>query len=375
MARLRKLGKGGNYYIVFHDVTRKPKEKSVPLQTTRKEVAMQRFTARLEEYERGDLDPWAGRAAGVKPTTAAAAVERFLLDSSQANRPKTTAAYRSVLESVLLPTLPPGIGVAHIDEKYISPLLYGAKHFRTGEPLKPATLRHRYRHLKAFFSWCCDAGLIKKNPMDRIKPPKAGERVPEFLTPADLERLFRCIDADFEINRGGGHAREGEVMWLKDLVLFAVNTGCRLGEIISLRWQDVDFDSGFITVRNRDGFQTKSGHERAIPLSSQAMEVLQRLGARRADQLDGYVFTSQSGGQLNAGYASKRFKHYVRKAKLPEYIRFHSLRHTCASWLVQNGTPIAVVQAVLGHGSSVMTERYSHLAPGVMTAAIRGTFG
>lgn len=375
MARLRKLGKAGNYYIVFHDATRTPKEKSVPLKTTRKETAMQRFAARLEEYERGDLDPWAGKGGKPNPTTLQSAVEKFLADCAQHNRPTTVKAYRSALEKTLLPSLPPGIGIAHVDASHLNPLLYGAKHFRTGEPLKPATLRYRYRHFLGFFNWCVDAGLVKENPLAKVKPPKAGERVPEFLTPAQLERLLRCIDADYEINRSSGHARKGEVLWLKDLILIAVNTGLRMGELVSLRWQDVNLDGGLISIRNREDFQTKSGNERTIPLSSQAVDILRRIDRKREDQHDGFVLTGIAGAPLNPEYASKRFKHYVRKAKLPEIIRFHSLRHTCASWHVQRGVPLSVVQAILGHSSIQVTERYSHLAPDVMTAAVRSTFG
>jgi len=374
MARLRKIGKGGHYYIVFYDSERKPKEKSVPLKTTRKDVAMKKFTRKLAEYERGELDPW-GQRKGRTEVTAKVAVERFLKHCKQHNRPKTVKAYRSALETTLLSALPAGIGIAHIDASHLYPLLYGAKHFRTGEPLKPATLRYRYRHFAGFFSWCKDAGLVKDNPVDNVKRPKDGERIPEFLTPAQLERLLRCIDADYELNVAGGHARDGEVLWLKDLILLAVNTGLRMGELVSLRWQDVDFDSGFVTIRNREDFQTKSGNERTIPLSSQAVDILRRIDRKREDQHDGFVLTGIAGAPLNPEYASKRFKHYVRKAKLPEIIRFHSLRHTCASWHVQRGVPLSVVQAILGHSSIQVTERYSHLAPDVMTAAVRSTFG
>ena len=105
------------------------------------------------------------------------------------------------------------------------------------------------------------------------------------------------------------------------------------------------------------------------------MEVLPRLAAERNDDLDGYVFTGVKGGRLNPNYTSRRFKHYVRLARLPGNIRFHSLRHTCASWLVQRGVSLPIVQAILGHSTVRVTQRYAHLAPDVMRAAMQQAFG
>ncbi len=74
-------------------------------------------------------------------------------------------------------------------------------------------------------------------------------------------------------------------------------------------------------------------------------------------------------------HVSRRFKYYVRLAKLPERTRFHSLRHTCASWLVQRGVSLPIVQAILGHSTIRVPQRYAHLAPDVMQAAMQEAFG
>ena len=106
-----------------------------------------------------------------------------------------------------------------------------------------------------------------------------------------------------------------------------------------------------------------------------ALEVLQRLHREREDDIDGPVLQGAQGGPLNRFYASKRFKYYVRLAKLPERIRFHSLRHTCASWLVQAGVPLAIVRDILGHQEIRTTEIYGHLAPSTLHAAMQQAFG
>lgn len=204
--------------------------------------------------------------------------------------------------------------------------------------------------MRSFFNWAVENELLADSPLKGIQLPKEQKELAEFLTTTQLERLIACIDADLEMK--GGLIKPGEVVWLRDLILVAVCTGLRRGELCNLRWSDVDFETGFLHVRNRGGFQTKSGHERSIPLAGDALEVLQRRSTKRADDLDGYVFTGASGLPLVPKYASKRFKYYVR--------------HTCASWLVQCGVSLSIVQAILGHSSIQVTQRYVHLAPDVM---------
>ena len=75
------------------------------------------------------------------------------------------------------------------------------------------------------------------------------------------------------------------------------------------------------------------------------------------------MFRGTQGDPLNPGYVSNRFRYYRKKAKLPSDIHFHSLRHTCASWLVMKGVPLRTVQAMLRHSVIGVTQRYAHLAP------------
>lgn len=186
-----------------------------------------------------------------------------------------------------------------------------------------------------------------------------------------LPRLFDEVVAPPAVVAEFGHRPD----WLADVVRVAVATGLRLGELRYLRWSWVDFETGFITVRRTGDFIPKSGSERSIPMVGDALEVLTRLAAQRTDDVDGYAFTGTRGGRLNGNHVSRRFKYYVRLAKLPERTRFHSLRHTCASWLVQRGVSLPIVQAILGHSTIRVTQRYAHLAPDVMQAAMQEAFG
>src|SRR5690606_7341042 len=135
----------------------------------------------------------------------------------------------------------------------------------------------------------------------------------------------------------------------------AVGTGLRRGEICNLRWSAVDLKTGFLFVKNildeedATDFQTKSGEERAVPLVGEARTVLEELHKLRTSEKDDYVFAGMRGGPLNAAHLSKRFRYYRKKVKLPKEIRFHSLRHTFASWWVLRGGDLYRLKEVMGH--------------------------
>ena len=167
---------------------------------------------------------------------------------------------------------------------------------------------------------------------------------------------------------------------MMDIVRFGIGTGLRLGELTSLKWDAIDLENKLITVRNADDFTTKSGHERSIPVAGEAYEILINLYAKRESEGNDYVFQSRRGrkgdkSKLNGEYVSKRFLHYVRLAKLPEGLSFHSLRHTYISWMIMQGVPVPVVQKLAGHADIKTTMGYAHLAPDALSSAVELVFG
>ena len=367
MARLRKLGKSGHYFAYFYDRNRTPKEKSYPLGTSLKSAAL----LRLRELERryadpvDAFDPWVPEVETQSLTVREAETE-FLASRSHL-RPRTQETYAEILRR-LRERLPANLMLRDLSADHLTGFVNDLK-------VAEATRRKRYTHVRAFLKWAVKSGLVDANPLEGVRQPKEGQRVPEFLTPSQLERLLAAIEADYEIKLREKRALPGQILWLADVIRIAVATGMRLGELIAMRWSWIDIETGFITIRNHGDFRTKSGSERSIPMAGDAFEALQRLSAARADDLDGLVLTGVGEGRLNPNLVSRRFKYYVRLAKLPEHIRFHSLRHTCASWLVQRGVSLPIVQAILGHSTMRVTQRYAHLAPDVMKAAMQQAFG
>jgi integrase len=143
---------------------------------------------------------------------------------------------------------------------------------------------------------------------------------------------------------------------LADLVEFSLFTGVRRGEALGLTWDRVDRSRGVIRLE-----LTKSGRRREVPLSSNADAVLAR---RWTDGAKGYVFGSCKWNSFRSAWEA------ALAAAGIEGFRFHDLRHTFASWLVQRGRSLQEVKEALGHETITMTMRYSHLAPEHLRAAI-----
>lgn len=135
-------------------------------------------------------------------------------------------------------------------------------------------------------------------------------------------------------------------------------TGLRRGELLKLEWRDIDFEKGFVHLRD-----PKGGKDAQVPLNEQARTILSDLPKKSV-----FVFPGPRGGKrVEVVRAARKI---CDAAGLPKDFRpFHGLRHAYASRLVSNGLPLIAVQALLTHKSSRMTERYAHLADAALKSA------
>jgi integrase len=156
----------------------------------------------------------------------------------------------------------------------------------------------------------------------------------------------------------------GYVDRLQPIVLTAINTGLRRGELFSLRWADIDFDSKVLTVR---AAAAKSQRSRRVPLNVEAFEVLEKWHQGQNPKLTDLVFPGDEGQRLTNINISWR---NLRKAAKLVGFRFHDLRHHFASRLVQRGVDLNTVRELMGHADLTMTLRYAHLAPDGLSAAV-----
>ena len=138
--------------------------------------------------------------------------------------------------------------------------------------------------------------------------------------------------------------------------MFAVHTGMRQGEILNLQWQDVDFARSTLVV-----MKSKNGMRRTLPLNSVVYELLAAKQAKTG-ATEGRVFTTPLGNELKVRFLVREFCKARDRARIPDF-RFHDLRHTFATRLVQRGVDLYKVQRLLGHKTQHMTQRYAHHSP------------
>lgn len=224
------------------------------------------------------------------------------------------------------------------------------KQIRLGT-ISATTLNIALRSLKSAFNSAVKWDLLKENPFHKVCLLKVPQRPPVYLTKLEFKTLMNGVKEPL----------------LKDVFLFAVLTGFRKGEILNLKWSGVDFQKRQVTIENSEAFTTKSGKSRTVPMNDAVFEML----SMRESQRDGceYVF-HRDGYRLNDLYLSHKFKKYVVDLNLNPKLHFHSLRHTAASWLVDAGVSLYVVQNILGHSNISTTQIYSHLSQNTLHESV-----
>ncbi len=208
-----------------------------------------------------------------------------------------------------------------------------------------------FRSLRAAFNLAVKWQLANENPFGKCSTVKVAEKAPMYFTKEQFRTFLSSVKEPV----------------LRDVFAFAVLTGMRQGEILNLRWNSIDFALRLIAIESSGRFLTKTGKMRTIPLSNASLELLSR--RKLTASASTYVF-HRRGFQLAQSYVQHKFKKYVRLLKLDDGLRFHSLRHTFATWLVQQGVSIYEVQKLLGHSSISVTQIYSHLAASELHGAV-----
>ena len=243
---------------------------------------------------------------------------------------------------------------------------------RLASGIKRTTANRDFSDLRACLNKAVTWGFIDENPAGKVQQLKI-DRLPRprFLSADEENRLRDVLDAREERLRrariSGNEWRQvrGYQLYavrnhdeftdhLKPLVILSLNTGCRRGELFSLKWEDVDLDQAQITIRAETA---KSGQTRYIPLNEEAETILRSWKEQCGI---GYVFPGRNGAKLNN--VKKSWGKVLGDAGIINF-RWHDLRHTFASRLVQAGVDLNTVRELLGHSSYAMTLRYAHLAP------------
>lgn len=186
----------------------------------------------------------------------------------------------------------------------------------------------------------------------RVKPYRNVESAKiRFLNMGECGRLVNACDPDF-----------------RKMVQAGLLTGCRYGELISMRVQDYSADSGTLFIPD-----SKSGKPRHVTLEAQGQRFFERhvIGKSGGE----YMFTREDGGQWGRSHQTRRLKDACARAHISPAVSFHILRHTHASQLAQRGVPLPVIAAQLGHADTRICEKhYAHLTPNYVAETIRSNF-
>jgi integrase len=200
--------------------------------------------------------------------------------------------------------------------------------------VKPATINRELACLKHMFSLGIKWKMADENPVKEVQLFQEQQIEMRILTREEIDRLVANATPR-----------------LKPILLIALNTGMRKGEILHLRWHDVDLDNQFFFLK-----QTKSNKPRKIPMSGFVTDVLRSI--KRTGE---FVFVNPKTGKPISDLQTP-FKAACRKAGISD-LRFHDLRHTAATYMVTGGIDLVTVKEILGHATIQMTMRYAHPTP------------
>lgn len=233
------------------------------------------------------------------------------------------------------------------------PILKGKSRHRVKSP---ATLNRYIAALSAVLTWAIEQRLTPKswkNPCRGIKRmPEPDGRV-RFLDDDERARLFTACKAS-------------QYPRLYALVLMAMLCGARRGELLALRWNDLDLDRGVAQLG-----RTKNGDRRTLVLLPNVVAVLRPFAADAGNR---FVFGSTRTRHQTPADITTAWHAALARAQIKDF-RFHDLRHCCASYLAQFGVPINVIADVLGHRKLDMARRYSHLTTQTKAASMLAALG
>lgn len=316
--------KHGVYYLFYVEAGKRCKV------STKSKMKAEAFRF-LKSFDPSEIN----KAPEIQPICLSDFTAQYLAYSDAQHRPNTTRTAKSTLREF---------------QKYAGNIMLNGISTRDTEQFlshkakecNSFTLRKHYVTLKSIFSTAERWKYVSINPMKGVPKPKLPEQIPMYFSKEDFSKLIQAMDTDF-----------------KELCIFAVLSGLRQSEIAQLSWTDIDFETRVIRVRNSDSFTTKSGKNRTVPIND---DLFKMLYLKQSSAICPLIF-HRNKKTYRHEFISKRLKKYVRLAGLNDGLHFHSLRHTFASWLVEDGATLYEVQKLLGHSDQRTSMIYAHLQP------------
>lgn len=209
--------------------------------------------------------------------------------------------------------------------------------------LKNTTISRRISALRTFYNYLLEKGFVKSNIFLNVKNPKLEKNLPNYLNYTEIEELLASIDTS-----------NSEGLERRLLVEMFYSTGCRVGEMVNIKISDIDFSSKTIKVMG------KGSKERIVYYGYYASKYLEDYLKNKDKK--GYLFTNKRGEKLTIEEVEYIVRDIMKHISIKTHVTPHTLRHTFATHLLNNGADIRTVQELLGHANLSTTGIYTHVS-------------
>lgn len=209
--------------------------------------------------------------------------------------------------------------------------------------LKNSTISRRISALRTFYNYLLEKGFVKSNIFLNVKNPKLEKKLPNYLNYTEIEELLASIDT-----------RTDEGLERRLLIEMFYSTGCRVGEMVNIKISDIDFNSKTIKVMG------KGSKERIVYYGDYASKYLEDYLKNKDKK--GYLFTNKRGEKLTIEEVEYIVRDIMKHISIKTHVTPHTLRHTFATHLLNNGADIRTVQELLGHANLSTTGIYTHVS-------------
>lgn len=209
--------------------------------------------------------------------------------------------------------------------------------------LKNSTISRRISTLRTFYNYLVDENIVENNVFHNVKNPKLEKKLPNYLNYNEMEELLESIDIS---------TTEGLEKRL--LIEMFYSTGCRVSEMINVKINDIDFTNKTIRIMG------KGSKERIVYFGDYASKYLDNYLSKV--KCDKYLFTNKKGEKLTVNEVEQIVKDIMKHISIKTHVTPHTLRHTFATHLLNNGADIKTVQELLGHANLSTTGIYTHVS-------------
>jgi site-specific recombinase XerD len=326
----------GNYYLYY--TGEKGLRKSVSTKTSNRKNALEFLINFKNNLQKSSIP-------SVKPLNKFSDLEEKVMQYARSNFRKGTQNiysltfknFKEILGDKLLNEI-----TSHDIEYY--------KSYRLKE-VSPTTCNININTLKSVFNIGIKFGWCVHNPVKEIARLKIPQKEKLSISDKEISVLLKEVE---------------ENSTMKNIILFGIYTGCRLNEILNLQWKDIDLKEKVIFIRNKEDFKTKTGKTRLIPFGEKLYSVINTMlqidkNVIKLYSPETYLFSKPDNGKYSDSYTTHRFKHYIRKAGLPEKFHLHCLRHTFITNCIKSGINVNYVQTLAGHSNLKTTLGYTHI--------------